>query len=121
MFYIVHLLSFIFLSHSFLQGPTLKRFQRHYNLEQYALPTNIVFKILDTIQYTTQDEWNSLLTPETSPFLNYEWICALEKSGCAVAEQGSYTRVFLLTISIYYGVRMATIAFDVLLQRDIRD
>jgi predicted N-acyltransferase len=35
-----------------------------------------------------RDTWQALLTPETPPFLSYEWLRALEKTGCVAAERG---------------------------------
>jgi predicted N-acyltransferase len=35
-----------------------------------------------------EEAYRSLVTPETPPFLRFEWLDALERTGCAVAERG---------------------------------
>ncbi len=39
--------------------------------------------IVDRIGSIPRAQWNSLLTPEDSPFVEWEWLFALEESGCA--------------------------------------
>jgi predicted N-acyltransferase len=45
-------------------------------------------KLADSISDFTAKQWNGLVTEETIPFLEWEWIAALEESGSASAETG---------------------------------
>ncbi|MHB1847199.1 MAG: GNAT family N-acetyltransferase [Deltaproteobacteria bacterium] len=36
----------------------------------------------------SRERWNSLLSPEATPFVDWRWLSALEASGCASAEAG---------------------------------
>jgi hypothetical protein len=45
-------------------------------------------KLLNTIEELSPQEWNGLLKADSSPFLEYHWIHALEKSGCASETEG---------------------------------
>ena len=45
-------------------------------------------KILSSIKDFSREEWNALLSDKSSPFLEYDWIYAMEESGCATAGEG---------------------------------
>ena len=39
--------------------------------------------VVPTLDDIAPQEWNALLSPRSTPFLRYEWLSALEQSGCA--------------------------------------
>lgn len=45
------------------------------------------FQLLDNLSSFSKDDWNKH-TPENSPFLDYEFLIALENSGCVSPERG---------------------------------
>jgi uncharacterized protein len=45
-------------------------------------------KVLPSIADAGKEAWNALLPPGAPPVLRYEWISALEESGCATARKG---------------------------------
>lgn len=48
----------------------------------------LTIKTHTKISQVPQEEWNSLLRYEDSPFLKHEWLWCMEESGCAVPETG---------------------------------
>lgn len=49
---------------------------------------NLEIRLLDRIAEVPRAEWDSLLAPDSSPFLEHAWLDALEQTGCVVAERG---------------------------------
>ncbi|CAM9597021.1 unnamed protein product, partial [Choristocarpus tenellus] len=47
------------------------------------------------IQNIDRVEWDLLLDPDDSPFLEYDWIYAMEESGCATPEKGRWQPMHL--------------------------
>ena len=45
-------------------------------------------KTYTNISLIPKDEWNALLRPDDSPFLEWEWLYCLEEAGCATPETG---------------------------------
>jgi len=45
-------------------------------------------ELVTAISAVARAQWNGLLEPEDSPFVDWDWLYALEKSGCASAETG---------------------------------
>ncbi|MDR2103178.1 MAG: GNAT family N-acetyltransferase [Treponema sp.] len=45
-------------------------------------------EILQSITDVSAEDWNTLVTPETLPFLEWEWLAALEESGSISPETG---------------------------------
>jgi len=50
--------------------------------------TPLEVKIVNSMAGFGREAWNSLLNAKSSPFLEYDWLHALEASGCASAEEG---------------------------------
>jgi predicted N-acyltransferase len=46
------------------------------------------YKYLHTHIHIYREDWNGLLDENSSPFLEYDWIYSLEKSGCATEKMG---------------------------------
>jgi predicted N-acyltransferase len=63
-------------------------------------------KILRSITGISAGTWNSLVTPETLPFLEWEWLAALEESGSISPETGWHPLHFCL----WEGERLAAAA-----------
>ena len=51
----------------------------------------MVFRILQSMEDIEAAEWQSLVRPETSPFLEYHWLQACEHSGSMVIQTGWQT------------------------------
>jgi predicted N-acyltransferase len=49
---------------------------------------NCALKIFPSISEIPREAWNSLVTEDTIPFLEWEWLAALEESGSAAPETG---------------------------------
>jgi predicted N-acyltransferase len=60
------------------------------NKSKYSL------KVLRSITACPAETWNSLVTPETLPFLEWEWLAALEESGSVSPETGWHPLHFCL-------------------------
>jgi predicted N-acyltransferase len=45
-------------------------------------------EILDHLSDVPADDWNALLSPDSGPFLKYEFLSALEKTGCVGGNTG---------------------------------
>lgn len=65
---------------------------------QYFFPLTIPFSnqshkpnILSTmvVQAIPKESWDALLRPDESPFLEHDWLCAMEKSNCATVDTGA--------------------------------
>ena len=44
--------------------------------------------VVERIRDIPRDDWNSLLHPDDSPFLDWDWLCAMEESGSAARKTG---------------------------------
>src|SRR5512142_1764857 len=53
-------------------------------------------RVAPTLDDIEARAWDSLLSPEATPFLRHAWLRALEKSGCASPRQGWTPRHLLL-------------------------
>ncbi len=49
---------------------------------------NLTIFLLKSINEIKREKWNSLLTEDSSPFLNYDWLNTLEESGCVSINTG---------------------------------
>jgi len=49
---------------------------------------NYSIRLLGGISDISRSEWNSLISEDHSPFIEWDWISALEKSQCASANEG---------------------------------
>ena len=45
-------------------------------------------KLVNAISEIKREDWNFLVSEKSSPFLEYDWIYALESSGCASTPEG---------------------------------
>ncbi|MDR2746492.1 MAG: GNAT family N-acetyltransferase [Treponema sp.] len=68
--------------------------------------TRYKLEILRSITGISAEKWNSLVTPETLPFLEWEWLAALEESGSIAPETGWHPLHFCL----WEGDRLAAAA-----------
>src|SRR5262252_2000169 len=68
------------------------------------LPTQL--RILRGMGDVARDLWDGLLGEETSPFLNWTWLSALEQSGSASAETGWKPR----HLTLWRGSRLVAAA-----------
>ncbi len=44
--------------------------------------------VIQRIRDVQREEWNALLAPDDSPFLDWDWLCAMEESGSAARKTG---------------------------------
>ena len=51
-------------------------------------PSDLAVKIVNSIEGFGREAWNSLLNDKSSPFLEYDWLHALEASGCVTVQEG---------------------------------
>jgi predicted N-acyltransferase len=63
-------------------------------------------KVFNSILEIVPGDWNSLTTPETVPFLDWEWLAALEESGSVSGKTGWYP----LHLTLWEGKRLAAAA-----------
>ena len=61
-----------------------------YTLSEMTRPPSpkIELRTHGSIRELGRDKWQSLLSPDTPPFLSYEWLAALENTDCVSAERG---------------------------------
>lgn len=52
-----------------------------------SYPT-LVPRLLNSIDQVSKEQWNQLLSDESCPFTEYEWLYGLEKCGCVCKETG---------------------------------
>ena len=45
-------------------------------------------QIIEGIEKVSRDDWNAVLAPDDSPFVEWDWLCAMEKSGSAARNTG---------------------------------
>jgi len=53
-----------------------------------APQTALEVRLLESIAEVPEATWNGLLAPDSSPFLEWAWLEALEQAGCVTAERG---------------------------------
>ena len=68
--------------------------------------TKYQLKIHRSITTISSEDWNKLITPDTVPFLEWEWLSALEESGSVSAETGWNP----LHLCLWDGKRLAAAA-----------
>ena len=51
-------------------------------------PTRLELAVVERIRDIPRDEWNALLSADDSPFLEWEWLCAMEESKSAARKTG---------------------------------
>jgi predicted N-acyltransferase len=44
--------------------------------------------VIQRIRDVQREEWNALLAPDDSPFVDWDWLCAMEESGSAARKTG---------------------------------
>ncbi|CAM9604567.1 unnamed protein product, partial [Phaeothamnion confervicola] len=57
-------------------------------------------EVKGAVKNINQAEWDSLLSPDESPFMEYDWIYCMEESGCATEETGWRPLHFLTTTAV---------------------
>ena len=68
------------------------------------LPSQL--KVLQSIREVPETAWNALLTEDSTPFLEWAWIDALESTGCATPKTGWHPR----HLTIWRGNRLVAAA-----------
>jgi len=53
---------------------------------------NLEIRLVDGIAEIPEADWNALLAPDSSPFVEWAWLEALEQSGCVDKERGWLAR-----------------------------
>jgi predicted N-acyltransferase len=51
-------------------------------------PVRLELAVVERMHDIARDEWNALLMPDDSPFLEWEWLCAMEESKSAARKSG---------------------------------
>jgi predicted N-acyltransferase len=51
-------------------------------------PTRLELAVVERMRDIARDEWNGLLAADDSPFLEWEWLCAMEESRSAARKTG---------------------------------
>jgi predicted N-acyltransferase len=67
---------------------------------------NYTLKLVRSISEIPRDDWNSLTTDRTIPFLDWDWLAALEQSGSA----SSQTQWLPLHLTLWDGERLVAAA-----------
>lgn len=67
-----------------------------------AAPTSLSIRLLDGIADMAEAEWDSLLAPDSSPFVEWAWLEALERTGCAAEDRGWLPR----HLAVYRGEKL---------------
>ncbi|MDX2273264.1 MAG: GNAT family N-acetyltransferase [Cyanobacteriota bacterium] len=52
------------------------------------MPTSLNLRWCHDIRQISAEAWQALVTPQTSPFLEYAWLAGLESAGCAAGKTG---------------------------------
>ncbi|MGZ3417643.1 MAG: GNAT family N-acetyltransferase [Polyangiales bacterium] len=65
-----------------------------------SVPLSI--RLLERIADMAQPEWDGLLAPDSSPFVEWAWLEALERTGCAAQERGWLPR----HLTVYRGEKL---------------
>jgi uncharacterized protein len=53
-----------------------------------VLSEQLEVRLIDSIAQIPAENWNALLAPDSSPFLEHAWLDALEQTGCTSEERG---------------------------------
>jgi predicted N-acyltransferase len=53
-----------------------------------ARPDHVRIEVVEGIDRIARDEWNALILPDDSPFLEWDWLNAMEQSASAVRKTG---------------------------------
>jgi predicted N-acyltransferase len=51
-------------------------------------PVRLELAVVERMRDITREQWNALLAPDDSPFLEWEWLCAMEESKSAARKTG---------------------------------
>jgi uncharacterized protein len=51
-------------------------------------PVRLELAVVERMRDISRNEWNALLAPDDSPFLEWEWLCAMEESKSAARKTG---------------------------------
>jgi predicted N-acyltransferase len=51
-------------------------------------PTQFEIAVIERIRDIPRDDWNALLAPDDSPFVDWDWLCAMEESKSATRNTG---------------------------------
>lgn len=70
------------------------------------MTTTYSLRVLERIGELPRTTWNALVTDESSPFVEHEWLDALEQSGCV----GGSTGWIPLHLSLWRGDRLVAVA-----------
>lgn len=62
-------------------------------------PMELEVRLLESMAEVAQRDWDRLLAPDSSPFVEWAWLEALERTGCVAAERGWLPR----HLAIYRG------------------
>jgi uncharacterized protein len=68
--------------------------------------TELEVRLLDGMRDVDESAWNRLLAPDSSPFLEWAWLEALEQTGCVGAERGWLPR----HVAVYRGSELVAAA-----------
>lgn len=60
--------------------------------EQQLSEQQLEIRLVDRIAEIPAAEWDALLTPDSSPFVEHGWLDALEQSGCIASDRGWLAR-----------------------------
>ncbi len=67
---------------------------------------DLKFRVLSQIGEVEAAPWNALLDPQASPFVDWRWLSALEKSGCASPRSGWIPR----HLTLWRGTKLVAAA-----------
>ena len=74
-----------------LDGYVIRSAKKRFKLKYVAASINdnsLSVKLLSSIKDIAREKWNALVSPEYSPFIEWDWINALESSDCASVNEG---------------------------------
>jgi predicted N-acyltransferase len=67
---------------------------------------DLKFRVLSQIDEVDAASWNALLDPQASPFMDWRWLSALERSGCASPRSGWVPR----HLTLWRGAKLVAAA-----------
>jgi predicted N-acyltransferase len=87
--------------------PALKRYIRRLSSSCGALlmaatneaPARLELAVVERMRDLARDEWNALLAPDDSPFLEWEWLYAMEESNSAARKTGWAPHHFIVRLA----------------------
>lgn len=68
--------------------------------------TKLELRLLEKIDEVTEAQWDALLLPDSSPFMEWAWLEALERTGCVTAARGWLPR----HLTLWRGDRLVAAA-----------